>query len=208
MLSLRLQRGVTLVELMVALVIMGVLLAAATPSFSAWMSSTRIRSTAEGMLAGLQYAKSEATTRNTQVRFQITTSLDASCALSTTSGNWVVDVVDADNTVDSVVGQCNAAPSDTTAPSILQVRSVNETGRGVVISADANQVVFNGLGRQVPVAPAVTPSAVVIDITPAATVGTCAANGGRITCLRVLVTASGLVRMCNPAVAVGDPQAC
>lgn len=208
MLTLRRQRGVTLIELMVALVIMGVLLAAATPSFSAWMASTRIRSTAEGMLAGLQYAKSEATTRNTQVRFQITTSLDSTCALSTTSGNWVVDVVDADSKVDSVVGQCNAAPSDTNAPSILQVRSVNETGRGVVVAADASEVVFNGLGRQVPIAPAVTPSAVVIDITPAASVGTCSATGGRITCLRVLVTAGGLVRMCNPAVAVGDPQAC
>lgn len=208
MLTLPRQRGVTLIELMVSLVIIGVLLAAATPSFSAWISGTRIRSTAEGMLAGLQYAKSEATTRNTQVRFQLTTTLDATCALSTTSGNWVVDVVDADSAADSVVGQCNAAPSDTVAPSILQIRSVNETGRGVVITADASQVVFNGLGRQVPVAPATTVSAVAIDITPASSVGTCVAAGGRITCLRVVVTPSGLVRMCNPAVAVGDPQAC
>lgn len=208
MLTAARQRGVSFIEVMVVLVIMGVLLAVAAPSFSSWIAGTRIRSTAEGVLAGLQYAKSEATTRNTQVRFQLTTTLDATCARSTTSGNWVVDVVDADANADSVENRCNSAPSDTVAPSILQVRSVTETGRGVVINAGASQVVFNGLGRQVPISPATTTSTVSIDITPATSTGTCAASGGRITCLRIVVSPAGLVRMCNPAVATGDPQAC
>jgi type IV fimbrial biogenesis protein FimT len=201
------QRGVTLIEVVVALVIMGVLMAMAAPNFASWMTGTRIRSTAEGLLAGLQYARSEATTRNTQVRFQLTTSLDATCARSTTVANWVVDMVDNDP-ADSVEGQCNAAPSDTVAPSILQVRSATETGAGVVVNAGADQVVFNGLGRQVAIAPATTAPTLSIDVTPVSARGSCVASGGKITCLRIVVTPGGLVRMCNPAVASGDPQAC
>jgi type IV fimbrial biogenesis protein FimT len=199
------QRGVGLVELMVALVISAILLAAAAPNFNAWITGTRVRATAESMLAGLQYARSEATTRNTQVRFQLTSSLGADCLRSTSGANWVVDVVDADDSVDSVENQCNAAPSDT-PPSILQVRAATETGGGTAVSADASQVIFNGLGRQVAVAPA-TLANVAVNITPTAT-SQCAANGGKVTCLRIVVSTAGLVRMCNPVLASGDPQAC
>jgi len=207
-LTLARQRGVSLIEAMVALVIAGILIAVALPNFSVWMTNSRIRATAEGLLAGLQYAKSEATTRNTQVRFQLTTSLDGNCRRSGTSANWVVDVVDSDAASDSVEGQCDAAPSDTVAPSILQVRSATETGGNVAVNADASQVVFNGLGRQVAVAPATSAAAVTIDITPASTAGKCAAAGGKVTCLRIAVTSAGQVRMCNPNIAAGDPQAC
>lgn len=206
MLSLRRQRGVTLIEAMVALVIGGILLALAAPSFSAWIAGSRIRATSEGLLAGLQYTKSEATTRNALVRFQLTTSLDATCQLTTTSSNWVVDMVDADK--DSVENKCNLDPSDTEAPSILQVRSATETGAGVRVNASANQVIFNGLGRQAPVAPATTVSTVTIDVMPVSTSGQCAANGGKITCLRLVINPGGQVRMCNPNAASSDPQSC
>lgn len=203
------QRGVTMIEAAVALVIGGVLLAMALPTFSAWIASTRIRATAEGLLAGLQYAKSEATTRNTQVRFQLTTSLDATCLRSTTSTNWVVDVVDANANEDSVVGQCNAEPSDTAAPGILQVRSAAETGTGAVVNADAAQIIFNGLGRQVPVVAATPVDTVTIAISPTSATGRCLGDGGgKITCLRIVVSPAGQVRMCNPTVATTDPQAC
>jgi type IV fimbrial biogenesis protein FimT len=202
------QRGVSLIEVLVALVIAAVLLALALPSFSAWTTGTRIRATAEGMLAGLQYAKSEATTRNTQVRFQLTTSLDATCIRSTASPNWVVDVVDADADNDSVASHCNAVPSDTAAPSILQVRAASETGSGVLVNASADQVIFNGLGRQVPVVAATPAGTITLDITPTTAAGRCVANGGKITCLRIVVSPAGQVRMCNPAVAISDPQSC
>jgi type IV fimbrial biogenesis protein FimT len=203
------QRGVTMIEAAVALVIGGVLLAMALPTFSAWIASTRIRATAEGLLAGLQYAKSEATTRNTQVRFQLTTSLDATCLRSTTSTNWVVDVVDADPDQDSVEKQCNAEPSDTAAPSILQVRSAAETGTGAVVNADADQVIFNGLGRQAPESPGTPVDTVTLEISPSSATGRCLGDsGGKITCLRIVVSPAGQVRMCNPTVASTDPQAC
>ncbi|WP_457420850.1 pilus assembly FimT family protein [Roseateles sp. P5_E7] len=208
MLSLQRQRGVSLIEGLVALVIGGILLAMALPSFSAWITGTRIRATAEGLLSGLQLAKSEATTRNTQVRFQLTTSLDANCRRTTTSANWVVDVVDANAAADSVEGQCNAAPSDTVAPSILQLRAATETGSGALVNAGADQIIFNGLGRQAPVVVGGATNAVTVDITPISANGRCLSDGGKITCLRIVISPAGQVRMCNPSAASADPQSC
>lgn len=203
---LSLQRGISLIETMVVVVIMAIILATAAPNFSAWIAGSRIRATAESLLAGLQYARSEATTRNTLVRFQLTTSLDASCARSSSGANWVVDVVDTAN--DSVEHQCDAAPSDTVAPSILQVRAATEAGGRVRVNAGADQVIFNGLGRQAPSGPSTPPANVNIDITPSGASGQCAAAGGKVTCLRVAISTAGQVRMCNPNAATGDPQAC
>lgn len=209
MLSTARQRGVSLIEAMVVVVIMLVLMAAAAPNFAGWIAGTRIRSTAEGILAGLQYARSEATTRNAQVRFQLTTSLTNTCVRTTAAANWVVDMVDAvGGAADSVENQCNVAPSDTVAPSILQVRSASETGN-VTVSSTASQVIFNGLGRQAPIPPAAAASTVLIDVTPGANGGQCTAViGGRVTCLRIEVSPVGQVRMCNPDPNVSGTQAC
>lgn len=200
------QRGISLIEAMVVVVIMAFILAMAAPNFSAWIAGSRVRATAESLLAGLQYARSEATTRNSLVRFQLTTSVDASCARSNSGTSWVVDVVDASD--DSVAGRCNTAPSDTVAPSILQVRAATEAGDRVQVNANSDQVVFNGFGRQSPVAPSTSAANINIDIAPTGPNGQCAAAGGKVTCLRVVVSTAGQVRMCNPNVAAGDPQAC
>ena len=61
------------------MVIMAGLLAMAMPSFTAWNQGPACVQ-AESMLAGLQYAKSEAAAPHGQVRFQLTTSIDATCA--------------------------------------------------------------------------------------------------------------------------------
>jgi len=201
------QRGISLVETMVVVVIMAILMAVAAPNFSTWLAGSRIRATAESLLAGLQYAKSEATSRNTQVRFQLTTSLGADCARSSSGGSWVVDVVDAVADDDSVVGKCDTAPSDTTAPSILQLRAATEAGGNVRIDSDAEQLIFNGLGRQAPTGGAAAAAAVSIDITPR-NEAQCLTAGGNVTCLRIVVSPAGQVRMCNPHIATGDPQAC
>lgn len=208
MLTSPVQRGISLVEVMVVVVILALVLAWAAPNFGPWIAGTRIRATAESLLAGLQYARSEATTRNTQVRFQLTTSVDANCQRSDSGASWVVDVVDADANSDSVEQRCNTAPSDTVAPSILQLRAATEAGGNVIVSADADQVVFNGLGRQVPLAGAANAGTVTIDIAPGAGAGQCAGASGKVTCLRIVVSPAGLVRMCNPQIAAGDPQAC
>lgn len=197
------QQGISLVEAMVTLAIAGLLMALAAPAFNNWMQSVRIRSTAESMLSGLQYAKSEAAARNAQVRFQLTSSVTAACALSATGTSWVVDLVDAAD--DSVAGKCDQAPDDSVAPGILQKRSADE-GSGttrVNASGGTTAVVFNGLGRLVP-APA---AAITIDIT-GADADDCQVNGGELACLQVQISPAGQLRMCNPRFAAGDPQAC
>jgi type IV fimbrial biogenesis protein FimT len=197
--------GFSLVELIVTLFIVSTLMALAAPNFSEWIQNSRIRTTSEALLAGLQLTKSEAVSRNARVRFQLTSTLDSDCVQSTSGRNWVVNLDPASDD-DAVEGDCNAAPSDTTAPRILQTRTAAEGSDGVAVDADSATLVFNGLGRVVP-APT---GDVVFDVTPADGTG-CAADPddpGPMTCLRITVSPAGQIRMCNPAAASDNPQAC
>jgi type IV fimbrial biogenesis protein FimT len=187
------QRGVSLIELMIGLAILAVLLAMAAPSFSAWIQNTQIRTVAETVQNGLQLARAEAVRRNTQVRFQLTTTTDNSCALSTANNNWVVSL-------DDPSGQCASAPSDTVAPRIMQVRPAAEGGVKAVVAADRSTLVFNGWGQ-------VSAGSATINISNPSG-GTCAALAGPMHCLNVMVTTGGQVRMCDPARASSDPQGC
>lgn len=129
----------SLIELMVGIAIVAILFALAAPSFSTWIQGTHIRTAAEAMQSGLMLARSEAVRRNTTVRFQLTTTLDSSCALSTSGTNWVVSQ-------DDPSGACDGAASDTTAPRIIQARAGAEGSRNALVAAGQSAVVFNGLG--------------------------------------------------------------
>lgn len=197
--------GFSLVELIVTLFIISALMALAAPNFSEWIQNSRIRTTSEAVLAGLQLTKSEAVSRNARVRFQLTSTLGADCVQSDAGSNWVVNL-DPASDEDAVEGACHTAPSDTAEPRILQTRTAAEGSDGVAVAADSATLVFNGLGRVVP-APA---GDVVFDITPPGGTG-CAADPddpGPMTCLRIIVSPAGQIRMCNPAAANDNPQAC
>jgi type IV fimbrial biogenesis protein FimT len=195
--------GLSLIEAMVTLSIAGVSMALAAPNFSNWLQNSRIRVSTEALVAGLQYAKSEATTRNSLVRYQLTTTLGSDCVISTSGSHWVVDTVDTTSADDSVEGRCQTAPSDTVQPGILQVRNASEGSGTTRVLASASAMTFNGLGRLTP-----TPNAAIsIDVSNP-TAGDCASDGGDLTCLRVQVSPAGQVRMCNPRFPAGDPQAC
>ncbi len=195
------QRGMNLVEVLVTLAILSVLLLMGGPTFSDWLSNSRIRTTAESILAGMQLAKAEAVSRNTRVRFQLTSSIDNGCALDPAGRNWVVSR-DPLSDPTEVEGACaDRLPADN--PIVLHSRPAAEGSANVQVRADQASVVFNGVGRPVPI-PAGT---ITIDVaSPGA--GTCANIGGPLTCLRILVAPGGQVRMCNPVYPAGDPQAC
>lgn len=190
-----LQRGFTLIEFMIGLLISAVLLAVGAPSFIDWVQNGQIRNSAEAIQNGLQLARAEAVRRNTTVRFQLTSSVTSDCAVSTTGRNWVVSQ-------DDPTGACGSTPSDVTAPRIVQVRTSAEGSANAVVTADQAAFVFNGLGRLTPVAA----GDLDIDITNP-NGGECQ-PAGSMRCLRVRVSPGGQLRMCDPTRGATDPQGC
>lgn len=65
--SLPRERGFTLLELMIAFAIVGILSAVAIPSISSWIQNSRIDAAAQTLSAGILLARSEAITRNQDI---------------------------------------------------------------------------------------------------------------------------------------------
>ena len=189
-------RGTTLVELLIGMVILGILIALGLPSFSSWLQSGQIRTLAEAIQNGITLARAEAVNRNTTVRFQLTDSMTSSCLMSTSGTNWIISLDDPE-------GLCQTAPSDTVTPRIIQLRSSNEGTVNAVVAASQSAIVFSGLGRVTPV-PA---GNITIDVSNPQG-GTCAASGGPMRCLQIVVSPAGNVRMCDPKFSSTDPQGC
>jgi type IV fimbrial biogenesis protein FimT len=198
--------GFTLIEMMITLAVFALLLMIGLPGLTTWLQNAQIRTSAETLQMGLQFARAEALRRNVPVRFQLVDSLAGGCALNDTGTSWVINLGDID-----VTGKCDQAESEDADPRILQKRSGAEgTSNATVESAGGGKsVVFNGLGR-------VSPAFAVLPITqidirnPAG--GDCQVNAGRMRCLRLTVSNGGEVRMCDPAVDpaiyVNDPRLC
>lgn len=187
----RLEIGITLIEILVGLALLGILLSLGVPSFSRWIQSTQIRNSAEAIQNGLMLARAEAVRRNTNVRFQLVTSLTDTCALSDAGGNWVISLNDP-------TGACDSPPSDTAAPRIIQTRSSGEGSSNAVVNANGvSLITFNGTGQ--------ANNTASINITNP-TGGNCSSNAMR--CLRVTVSSGGQIRMCDPTRANTDPQGC
>lgn len=196
------QQGMTLIEIMVALAVFGLLVLMAAPSFSTWIQNTRIRTTAESIQNGVQTARTEALKRNTAVEFALTSLLAAG-----TDADWVVRCVTAVDDLDGDgVADCPGAavaPAPSVTPDAITQRPATEGSRNVVITSANTTIAFLGTGRVTP-----TPAAVIaINVTnPSA--GSCVADSGSIRCLRVTVSPGGQVRMCDPAFSSSDPRGC
>lgn len=113
-------RGFTLIELMIAIAILGLTLAVAAPSVSTWTQNAQIRTAAENIRSGLQLARNEAIRRNANIRF----------TLAASGAGWAV-----------------TAESD---GAVVQSMPSNEGTSNVTVAtfpAGAGAVVFNGFGR-------------------------------------------------------------
>jgi len=184
------QRGFTLVELMIGIVLAAILLMMGGPSFATWLQNSQIRTMSEAVKDGLQLARAEAVRRNAQVRFELVNSLVAGCALSAAGPNWVVSMDGAAGSCDSTNMADAAAP---VAPRMIQSRSSAEGSRNAVVNASQSAIVFNGLGRLTP-----APGAdITVDVTNP-TGGACSSASGPMRCLRIVVGAAGQIRMCDP----------
>lgn len=83
----RRQCGVTLVELIVVVVILGIVAATGLPAFTSFLRNTEVRSASEAVYQGLQLAKAEAVRRNQRVRVVFGT--DTSWTVSTDGGSAI-----------------------------------------------------------------------------------------------------------------------
>lgn len=64
------QRGFTVIELLVVLVLMGIMMGLAVPAFREFIAAQRVKNTAFDFAAALLLARSEAVKRNTEVAVQ------------------------------------------------------------------------------------------------------------------------------------------
>jgi len=83
-------RGFSLIEMLVVIAIAGIALAIAVPSFQETIVNGRTRGVAESIQFGLIQARSGAISRNAPMRFQLVSTLDATCTASATSRLWLV----------------------------------------------------------------------------------------------------------------------
>ena len=190
---LRSTRGYSLVELAIALVLFGFLMALAYPNLSSWLTNLKIRATAEKIQSGLQFARSEALRKNTPVSFYFVDGLSNSCALSAIGSSGIVAQM-------SPAGACGAAPSDTDAPRILRKELLSE-GATTISATDGvlakSSVTFNGMGRVVTTSSWF--SRVEVDAGPQ--------DSNRK--MRIQISAGGRIRLCDPAVSsVADARRC
>lgn len=175
------QGGFTIIELMVVITLVGMLLALGFPSMYAWLQSNQIRNAAESVQSGLQLAKAEAVRRNTAVQFSLT-SLSA-----TGAPDWTVGCV---------------TPA-TDCPAEIQKYTAKEGAAAAQAASTLAVIGFSGVGRITPVPAA----AITVDLTNP-NGGTCAASGGQMRCLRILVSAGGQIRMCDPALPASNARGC
>jgi type IV fimbrial biogenesis protein FimT len=184
-----LQRGFTLIELMITIAIVAMVLKFGIPGFGAWIQSSQIRNASEGMVSGLQLARSEAVSRNTSVQFVLSSLVGGGVA-----SDWTVNCV-----TPSV-----SCPGTGMTQTEIQKKAASEGAVNAQVTAGRSTIVFNGMGRVTP-----TPAAdIVLNITNP-TGGTCAASSGTMRCLRIVVSAGGQVRMCDPALSFStNPRGC
>jgi len=194
--------GFSLVELLITVAVLALVLMLGLPNISAWLQNTQIRNSAEAMIAGLQFARAEALRRNRPVGFNLVDALDASCSLAAAGPHWVVSMTDP-------TSNCNVDASLTLDPPfILQKRGSQDGSQNAVLNSTASTATFTGLGNVSGGLLSSAAGAMQIDITNPSG-GACQSAAGPMRCLRVVVSASGSVRMCDPAVTdATDPRRC
>lgn len=171
--------GFTLIELMVAVAVLGVLLTVGLPSFRQMLQNYQVRVAAESIANGIQRARAEAVTRNAQVQFVLG---------SDTS--WTVDYVTKPVVTDPPLDSRSSAEGSTNA---------TRTAVAADGSTAATTITFNSFGQVVTNADA-SQTLRTVNISTSATGGNQA--------LRITIGAGGAARVCDPSLPTSNVRAC
>ena len=183
-------KGNTLIEMMIAIVILCILLVLTVRSYGVWIANSRIRTAAETLAAGLSAARNEAIKRNRSVGFYLVTDLSSACGVSGTGTSWVASI-------DDPTKKCDVAVAAAVEPRIVAKKSAAEGTDRVTISAlDASgaatsTIIFNGVGRVL-----LTGSSPIAQIDIASSVLT----SDQAREMRIVLTTGGMIRMCDPSI--------
>lgn len=177
------QRGFTLIEMMIALVILALLVLLAAPMYGEMLANTEVRNASENILMGLRDAQSRAIQSNAPARL----------VLDTTSGSGGWSVYQYMHTDDA---------QDGTEQLVRSYTFKEGASRATVAATGGTQVTFNGLGQIIGNADG-SATMSQVDIT------TSAISSPRV--LRILVgtkdVAAGM-KMCDPSYSTSDPVGC
>lgn len=178
------ERGASLIEVAIVLVVIALTLSFGLPSFTEWSQNTQIRATAESLQSGLQTARTEAVRRNMRIEFRLSDKIGTAGGTgwsiwSVTPSASIQSKPDAEGSYRIVV----STPSDNLTDRITFDGS-GRTPTGTTTNADGS----NFLSQ--------------IDV-KSSTVGT-TRN------LRLIISTGGLIRMCDPndSIPTGDPRKC
>ena len=142
--STRIERGFTLIELMMVLVIIAVLLGVAGPAFQESLRRSRLQSSLNDTVSMLSFARSEAVSRNGPVAACASTD-GASCSGSAWESGWLVFVDDGDGAGatarDGVVGGSEEILRiGDPAPDEITVRTANFPAAGNIIFIESGRL--------------------------------------------------------------------
>jgi type IV fimbrial biogenesis protein FimT len=84
------QSGITLIEIVIALAVIGMLMVAGLPAMSGMLANIRVRGAAEEVASGLQLARAEAMKRNQNVTFRVDASEGAGWSVVQDSDQSVI----------------------------------------------------------------------------------------------------------------------
>ena len=195
-----LNRGMTLIEILVAVAIVALILALGVPSLGTYLQGAKLASATGGYIAGLQMARAEAIRRNLPVEFVLTETpvdtadLPNALAPSATGRNFVVR---ASGPAGFVLVEAKSAAEGSGGSG--GTSSVTVTGAGAPDAFDG-RVPFNGLGS------VVGDNTYTLNVANPA--GGACHPSGPMRCLRVVVQAGGQIGSCDPQAPFGDSRAC
>jgi type IV fimbrial biogenesis protein FimT len=147
------QHGFTLVELIVAMVVFGIMVTIAVPSFTSLMDSIRVKRAADAISSFLVNAKSEAIKRNTSVSVEFQTSNSNATWCAGMALITDCDCTGADATklcrLDGVDRVLTGSSADNVGFTFTPTRGTASAGSVQVQSDDGRQVrvVVSGTGR-------------------------------------------------------------